>query len=102
MPVLSLLVVFSIVAAAFYWHRRRVRTMTAEWAAANGYRLLESRPAGFPPLRMWLTTSDAQVLVRVKIYDEASRRVRSGWLRLGAYWRGLADGDAVQVRWEDA
>ncbi|HET6430855.1 hypothetical protein [Dyella sp.] len=101
MHVLPLLAGLAILALAFYWQHRRVRAMTAEWAAAHGYRILDIRLAWFLPLRMWLTTSDAQVVVRVKIYDERSRRVRSGWLRLGAYWRGLADGDSAQVRWED-
>lgn len=102
MQMLSLLVGLSMVAVVLFWQHRRVRAMTAQWAAANGYRILETRPAWFPPLRMWLTTSDAQVVVRVKVYDETSRRVRTGCLRLGAYWRGLADGHSAQVRWEDA
>ena len=90
-----------ILPIGFYWYLRLVRSRAAAWAATSGFRLLETRHAWFPPLGMQFTTSDSQVIVRVKVNDENAHRIRSGWLRLGSYWRGLADGDAAEVRWDN-
>lgn len=84
----------------WWWYRRR-KAMIAEWAAANRFTLLEAKQSFFPPLRLWLTTSREQVVMRVKVYDESTHRIREGWLRLGSYWWGLFDADAIEVRWEN-
>ena len=85
-----------------YWYYARTKAMIHDWAAANQVRLLESRRLWFPPLGMFLTTSKSQSIVRIRVYDETTHRIRSGWLRLGSYWWGVLDADAIEVRWEDA
>jgi hypothetical protein len=52
------------------------------------------------PLGMFFTTSRSQVVYHVAVYDGSLKRIRSGWVRLGTYWTGAMDGDAIEVRWE--
>ena len=70
--------------------------------AATRMRILESRRLWFPPLGRFLTISKSQAIVRIRVYDETTQRIRHGWLRLGSFWWGVLDADAVEVRWEDA
>lgn len=85
------------------WHTRRLRTMLRAWADGNGFKLLEYRGSwsGLPPVGMLFTTSKYQTLLHVKVYDLSTHRIRTGWLKLGGYWVGLWDADAVEVRWDE-
>ena len=100
-PLIPILVLI-LVPLYLYWYFARTKAMVEGWAGANRMRILESRRLWFPPLGMFLTTSKSQVIVRIRVYDETTQRIRSGWLRLGSYWWGVLDADAVEVRWEDA
>ncbi len=100
-PLIPLLFLL-LVPVYLHWYFAGTKAMVAVWAAANRMRILESRRLWFPPLGMFLTTSKSQVIVRIRVYDEMTQRIRSGWLRLGSYWWGVLDADAVEVRWEDA
>lgn len=86
-----------------YWQTRRVRTMLHAWADASGLKLLEYRRSWslFPPIGMLFTASRAQALMHVKVYDLSTHRIRSGWVKLGSYWFGLWDADAVEVQWDE-
>ncbi|GAB2543653.1 hypothetical protein [Rhodanobacter koreensis] len=97
------LLIILLLAMPFYivWYHARMKSMLAAWAKANRFTILEARRGFFPPLRMLLTTSREQALMHVKVYDESTHRIRSGWLRLGSYWWGLLDADAIEVRWEN-
>lgn len=84
-------------------HYRNAKALLQDWADANGLRILHARQSwGAMPLSMWFTTSKYQVVYHVSVYDEASHRMRSAWVRLGTRWWGVMEGDAVEVRWEDA
>lgn len=97
-----LIIVLLLIPFYIYWYYARLKSMLAVWAASNQFKILETRRGFFPPLRMLLTTSKEQTLMHVKVYDESTRRIRSGWLRLGSYWWGLLDADAIEVNWDDA
>jgi hypothetical protein len=86
---------------SLYWlDRVRRREALFRWASANGYRLLSfkqpivSEASPFP-----FSTSKAQAIFRVEVEDREA--LRSGWVRLGNAWRGLASGVA-DVRWKSA
>lgn len=102
----ALLLFLLLTAAAVYFswrHYANARALLQSWADANGLRILHARQSwGFMPLSMWFTTSKYQVVYHVSVYDEASRRIRSAWVRLGTRWWGVMEGDAVEVKWEDA
>jgi hypothetical protein len=90
-----------LLAVSLYWlDRVRRREALFRWAAENGYRLLSfqqpivSEASAFP-----FSASKAQAIFRVEVDGSAGRR--SGWVRLGSAWRGLASGNA-EVRWESA
>jgi len=36
------------------------------------------------------------------VYDESAHRIRAAWVRLGTRVWGVMEGDAVDVKWEDA
>ncbi|GAB2585576.1 hypothetical protein ISP15_10730 [Dyella jejuensis] len=103
-PYAHLLIVLMLLATglSIYWQIRRVRTMLHAWADSNGYTLLEHGRfwAHTPSLGMLLTTSRNQTLVYVKVYDSSTHRIRSGWLRLGSYWLGVLDADAIEMQWD--
>ena len=84
-------------------YRRYVdaRALLQAWADANGYRILHAKHRLFMPLGLILTSSRAQVIYHVALYDTARKRNRAAWVRLGTYWMGAMDGDAIDVRWEN-
>jgi hypothetical protein len=85
-----------------YRHYAKARALLQDWARANRFRILHARRGLFMPLSMLFTTSKYQVVYHVSLYDESSHRIRSAWVRLGTRWWGVMEGDAVEVRWEDA
>lgn len=97
LPILPL----ALIPPYIYWYLARTKSMLTAWAASCGFTILEAKRNYIPPWRMWLTTSKSQVVMHVKVYDDATHRIRSGWLRLGSYWWGVFDADAVEVQWDD-
>jgi len=100
---------FLLLIAAAIWlswrHWQNAKALLQDWADANGLRILHAKSNAFwlsMPLSMWFTTSKYQVVYHVSVYDEASHRIRSAWVRLGTRWWGVMEGDAVEVSWEDA
>jgi hypothetical protein len=51
---------------------------------------------------MLINTSGKQSLTRVTVYDPRIRSKRSGQVRLGSYWQGLLNKDAIEVEWDRA
>lgn len=100
---MRLLPLLPFVLAAIYlcWNIVRTRAMVAAWAELNGCKMLEWRRSWVPPLNLWVTSSRSQVIVSIRVYDETTHRIRSGWLRLGSFWWGLLDADAIEVQWQD-
>ncbi|WP_426690280.1 hypothetical protein [Rhodanobacter ginsengiterrae] len=84
-----------------YRHYVGSRELLKAWARANGYTILHARRSLFMPLGMYFTTSRSQVVFHVAVYDTSRKRNRSAWVRLGTYWVGSLDGDAIDVRWEN-
>lgn len=97
LPILLL----ALIPPYLYWYMARTKSMLASWAASCGYRILEARRSYIPPWKLWLTTSRSQVVMHVKVYDNATHRIRSGRVRLGSYWWGVFDADAVDVQWDE-
>jgi hypothetical protein len=83
-------------------HYANARALLQDWARANRFRILHARRGLLMPPSMLFTTSKYQVVYHVSLYDESSHRIRSAWVRLGTRRWGVMEGDAVEVRWEDA
>jgi len=94
------LIVLALAACYGYRHYLKARALLQSWADANSYRILHAKRRLLMPLGMFFTTSRSQVVYHVAVYDDSLKRIRSGWVRLGAYWTGAMDGDAIEVRWE--
>lgn len=83
-----------------YRHYVNARELLQAWADANSYKILHANRSLFMPWRMYFGTSKYEVVYHVAVYDDALKRIRSAWVRLGTYWTGSMDGDAITVKWE--
>ncbi len=96
-----IVMIAGIIAYTTWWFHR-TRTMVNRWAEHNGLKLLDYSIMPFPPyppIMVTLTTSRNQLIVRMRVYDDSIRRIRTGWLRLGTFWWGLTNIDAVEAFW---
>ncbi len=89
-----------LLAVTLYWlDRVRRREAIFRWASRHGYRLIAFRQpilteaSPFP-----FSASKAQQVFKVQVKDGFGK-LRSGWVRLGDAWRGLA-ADKADERWE--
>lgn len=91
-----------LLAASLYWlDRVRRREALFRWASDSGCRLLAFKQPALTELSPFpLSVSKSQQVFRVEVQDGQGSR-RSGWVRLGGVWRGLASRRA-EVRWEGA
>jgi hypothetical protein len=100
----GLWVIFIIVALAaglgmWIWGKARGASMLQTWAAANGFRLLESEERGLLKGPFFWTASKNQKVYRVTVeYPDGA--LRRGWVRCGGWFLGLMS-DQVDVRWDD-
>jgi hypothetical protein len=85
-----------------YWlDRVRRREALFRWASRNGYRLVTfGQPILTEASPFRFSASKAQQVFKVEVEDGLGKR-RSGWVRLGDAWRGLA-ADRADERWESA
>jgi hypothetical protein len=81
------------------WHFRRSGRMVERWAADNGYRLLGEEYRWFLRGPFWWRTGNGMAVYHVTVQD-ASGRVREGYVRCGGWFLGLLS-DQVAVEWED-
>jgi hypothetical protein len=81
------------------WHFSRSRGLLEKWAAANGFRIIESNYRNLVRGPFFWTTSKGQTVYRVTVEDARGQR-RSGWVRCGGFFLGLLS-DRVTVRWDD-
>ncbi|MEO5830390.1 MAG: hypothetical protein ABIQ36_07450 [Rhodanobacter sp.] len=94
-------VITLVLAVWLTWrHYVKARELLQAWADANGYKILHANRRLFMPWRMYFGTSRYQVVYHVAVYDDSLKRIRSAWVRLGTYWTGSMDGDAIKVQWE--
>jgi len=87
-------------AITLYWvDRIRRRSALFRWSAIHGYKLLSfhqpvlTETSGFP-----VSASKSQHVFHVDV-ETPEGRTRSGWVRLGSAWLGLAS-NKVDVRWD--
>ena len=74
---MNLLLLAALLVAAFLLlHYRRARALLDDWIGSQQLQLLHARLALAPPLSMLLTTSKAQVVYRIRVYDPAQQRIR--------------------------
>ena len=82
------------------WTARRARTIMRQWLADRGFDALHVRQSLGPPLRLW-NGSKEQYTFRIRAYDKSTHRIREGWMRVGGYWIGVLNPDAVEMYWDD-
>ena len=85
--------------AVLYWAGRiRRREALFRWASNHGFKILEFRQPALSELSPFrFTASKAQQIFQIKVQGTDGNE-RSGWIRLGSVWRGLAS-DNAEVRW---
>jgi hypothetical protein len=81
------------------FHYRRAGSILDNWAAENGYRILESelRWSGRGPF--FFTTARGQEVYRVTVEDQGGT-IRRGYVRCGSYFFGMLS-DKAEVRWDN-
>lgn len=80
------------------WYFSRSRRLLDQWAAANGYRILESEVRLFFRGPYFMISSNAQTVYRVKVLDRQGN-TKSGWVKCGSFFLGVFE-DKVEARWE--
>jgi len=100
----SLMAVFVVLFISFaglfmIWHFRRSGRMVERWAADNGYRLLDREYRWLLRGPFWWRTGKGMAVYHVTVQD-ASGRVRKGYIRCGGWFLGLLS-DRIDVEWED-
>ena len=68
-----------------------------QWAAANGFTLLEADRRMLLRGPFFFTSSNSQTVFRIRVRDAAGG-IHSGWLRYGGWWLGALSG-RIEVRW---
>ncbi|HEX7348027.1 MAG TPA: hypothetical protein VF264_00060 [Rhodanobacteraceae bacterium] len=82
------------------WTFVRGRRVLREWAKSNQFDLLEFHsPALFMPWRIWLRTSRTQQVYQIKVFDPATRRIRTGWVKFDSLF-GFPQSDLADVTWD--
>lgn len=99
LEILLFVVVVAWAVGGLIWTFRRSASLVDRWAGENGYDLIDSSYAWFPPPgRFLLTTTRGQAIYRVTVRD-AGGNTRRGWVRCGSWWAGLFS-DRVEVLWD--
>lgn len=88
------------------------RSLVRDWASANGFQVVKwgsqalpsvgERPDVAKQMEMFALNSKNQILLRAAFYDVANHITRTAWVRIGSFWFGLLDKDAIDVMWDDA
>jgi hypothetical protein len=78
--------------------QRRAGRLLYEWAARNGYQILESERRRYRKGPFFFTSSNNQTIYRVTIQD-AYGNIHHGWVRCGSYQLGSWSNN-VDVRWD--
>src|SRR5262249_46893070 len=78
--------------------QRRAGRLLDQWAARNGYRILEIERRRYRKGPFFFTSSNNQVVYRVTVQD-AYGTTHRGWVRCGGYRLGSWS-DEVAVQWD--
>ncbi|TWT30522.1 hypothetical protein KOR42_54610 [Thalassoglobus neptunius] len=89
-----------VLAVTLYWvDRIRRREALYRWSAQQGYKVLSfRRPLVTEASAFPMSASKSQHVFHVDVETPNGKR-RSGWVRLGSAWLGLAS-KKVDTRWE--
>lgn len=71
---------------------RRASTLLYDWAARNGYRIIESERRRYRKGPFFFNSSNNQVVFHVTVQD-AYGNVHHGWVRCGSYQLGTWTND---------
>ena len=93
-PVAVLLVIGGVA-----WQFSRSRTILEQWAAENGYQILERERRYMRLGPFWWRTGKNQQVYYVRVRD-GSGRERSGYVRCGSWLAGMLSSQAT-VAWDD-
>jgi hypothetical protein len=87
---------FIVFVVGLHW---RASTLLYDWAARNGYRIIESERRRYRKGPFFFTSSNQQVVFRVTVQDVYGN-VRQGWVRCGSYNLGTWTND-VDFRFDN-
>ena len=89
----------TLVLLSLSWHLRRSVELIDQWAADNGYELVDARPRNFLRGPFFLRSSEGQSVYYITVRDQFGI-TRCGWARCGGWWLGLLS-DSVKVKWDE-
>jgi len=76
----------------------RASSMLRDWAASNGYEIVNQEYCWFWPGPFLLRKSKGQMVYRIEVRDQHGN-ARSGYARLGGWFLGMLS-DQVEVHWD--
>lgn len=91
-PEASLFLLFGFVIvvaiASIFWQFSRSREMLEQWAAENGFQLIEARYRWIVRGPFFWTSSKGQTVYRIAVMTREGHR-HTGWARCGGWFFGL-------------
>ena len=95
-----MLIGFAVVVVVMtVWSFSRGRTLLNRWAEVHGFEILHSECRTLCAGPFTWTSSRNQMVYFVRVRDHEGRE-RSGWVRCGSFWSGIAS-EKTEVRWKD-
>lgn len=82
------------------WFYKRSEIVLKDWAAQNGYELLEAKINWFNLGPFFWTSAKGQVVYYIQVLNKRTGQTRRGWVRCGSFWLGLMS-DKAEVRWDE-
>ncbi len=90
----------SLIWLTISWFYRRSEAILKRWTRENNYDIVDKKLNWFNRGPFFWTSSTAQTVYYVEIYDRSRGQKRKGWVRCGSFWGGLFSAKA-EVRWDD-
>jgi hypothetical protein len=92
-------VAIALIIAQLVWRSRRKKTILQNWAASQGFQLIEYEERRLARGPFFFTTAKGQSVFRIAVqYPDGA--TATGWAKLGTWAFGLLS-DAVNVRWDE-
>ncbi|WP_435005112.1 hypothetical protein P12x_003004 [Tundrisphaera lichenicola] len=100
-PILDITIVITFISAAIYSGRRVIPEAIDRWAMDHGYKILESKDAGFLK-RMSFSATACQWVQIIVVQDRNGAR-RSGMLKVGDHWFPSLSVEQcpIEVEWDE-
>jgi len=96
---LGLVIIIAVAGLLFYGQHLRARSIMGAWAIQNDYEILKCELRYLLRGPFSWTSSKGQFVYRVTIRD-AQSQIRSGWVRCGGWWLGVASAK-TEARWDE-